>query len=134
MHDRTLPDYGIGFTDIVKSATPNIRKLEDEMLLEGGRQLRQKLDHYRPRAACFQGITAYRPFCRAFGLPWEKLGAGSGFSHFASAVFGCSSFPTQAGPMHMSAVRGRSNGMTSSPSVFSDQLVMAGLDGGRRRR
>jgi double-stranded uracil-DNA glycosylase len=72
IHDRILPDCGIGFTDVVKNATPNISTLEDAMLVEGGRLLRDKFDHYRPRVACFQGMTGFRPFCRASGLPWGK--------------------------------------------------------------
>jgi double-stranded uracil-DNA glycosylase len=71
--DRCLLDYGIGFTDVAKRPTPNITGLEREELIEGARLLREKLDRYRPRVACFHGMMGYRPFCRAMELPYSKV-------------------------------------------------------------
>jgi TDG/mug DNA glycosylase family protein len=72
-HDRYLLDYGIGFTDVAKRPTPNITGLERKELIEGARLLRERLDRYRPRVACFHGMMGYRPFCRAMELPFSKV-------------------------------------------------------------
>jgi TDG/mug DNA glycosylase family protein len=71
-HDRCLLDYGIGFTDVTKQATPNVTGLMPKELAEGAGILRDKLDRCRPRVACFHGMMGYRPFCRAMGLPFGK--------------------------------------------------------------
>ncbi|MGH7075047.1 MAG: mismatch-specific DNA-glycosylase [Stellaceae bacterium] len=63
-HDRALLDYGFGFTDVVKRATPNVKGLEKGELAPGVVALRAKLERARPQVACFQGITGYRPVHR----------------------------------------------------------------------
>lgn len=50
----------IGFTDVVKRATGQIDELTPQEIQSGARQLRRKLLHYVPRAACFVGLTAFR--------------------------------------------------------------------------
>ena len=59
-HDRLLPAYGIGFTDLVKRATPNASGLAPSELAAGVEHLLMKLERYRPRVACFHGVTGYR--------------------------------------------------------------------------
>jgi double-stranded uracil-DNA glycosylase len=63
-HDRALLGYGIGFTDLVKRATPKASDLTQSELAGGVQQLLAKFDRYRPRIACFHGITGYRPVHR----------------------------------------------------------------------
>lgn len=59
-HDRALLDYGIGFTDLVKRATPNARDLAAAELAAGVEHVVAKIRQYRPRVACFHGVTGYR--------------------------------------------------------------------------
>jgi double-stranded uracil-DNA glycosylase len=60
-HDRALLDYGIGFTDLVKRATPKAGDLTAADLAAGVEHLLVKIERYRPRIACFHGVTGYRP-------------------------------------------------------------------------
>lgn len=59
-HDRALQRYGIGFTDVVKRPTVKAAELTRAELRNGVAQLLEKLGTYRPRIACFHGITGYR--------------------------------------------------------------------------
>jgi TDG/mug DNA glycosylase family protein len=64
-HDHALLDYGIGFTDLVKLATPRASDLTRSELEAGVQHLLAKLDQYQPRIVCFHGVTAYRDVRRA---------------------------------------------------------------------
>ena len=59
-HDRALLDYGIGFTDLVKRPTPKASDLTPVELAAGVDHLLEKIKRYRPRVACFHGVTGYR--------------------------------------------------------------------------
>lgn len=63
-HDRALLDYGIGFTDLVKRATPKASDVAPAEFSAGVQHLVAKLTRYRPRIACFHGVTGYRPVHR----------------------------------------------------------------------
>jgi TDG/mug DNA glycosylase family protein len=58
--DRALLAHGIGFTDLVKRATPRAGDLAPAELRAGVEALRAKLARFRPRIACFHGVTGYR--------------------------------------------------------------------------
>jgi TDG/mug DNA glycosylase family protein len=70
-HDSELPRFGIGLTDLVKRASSNASELLPRDFAKGVPLLLEKLQRYRPRVACFHGLTAYRPFC---ALALEKNG------------------------------------------------------------
>ncbi|HEX7103807.1 MAG TPA: mismatch-specific DNA-glycosylase [Nitrolancea sp.] len=82
--DRSLPAFGIGFTDIVKRPTASASELRAADFANGAPQLRARLMENAPRIACFQGATALRPFLRYaldvrdssldFGLQPLKIG------------------------------------------------------------
>jgi TDG/mug DNA glycosylase family protein len=59
-HDAALLDHGIGFTDLVKRATPKASDLAPSEFAAGVQHLVTKLGRYRPRIACFHGVTSYR--------------------------------------------------------------------------
>lgn len=59
-HDRSLQRYGIGFTDVVKRPTVKASDLTRAELRGGVAGLLEKLNAFRPRFACFHGITGYR--------------------------------------------------------------------------
>ncbi|MBI1734664.1 MAG: mismatch-specific DNA-glycosylase [Candidatus Rokubacteria bacterium] len=63
-HDRTLLDFGIGFTDVVKRPSANAAGVTPTDFAEWAPRLAQRIRRYRPRVACFHGLTAYRPFAR----------------------------------------------------------------------
>jgi TDG/mug DNA glycosylase family protein len=82
-HDRALLDYGIGFTDVVKRATPKASDVASAEFVAGVQDLLVKLRRYRPRIACFHGVTGYRHVHRALtgsassptlGLQDERMG------------------------------------------------------------
>jgi TDG/mug DNA glycosylase family protein len=76
-HDAELPHFGIGLTDVVKRASSNASQLSPQEFAHGVPLLLEKLRRFRPRVACFHGLTAYRPF-QAFtlkGSPLPSLGA-----------------------------------------------------------
>jgi len=60
-HDAALLDHGIGFTDLVKRPTAKASDLAPSELAAGVRHLVAKVERFRPRIACFHGITGYRP-------------------------------------------------------------------------
>lgn len=69
--DRTLPRYGIGITNLAPRTTAAASQLTTEELRAGARRLVAKLRRYRPKAAAFLGIEAYRT---AFGIAGAGLG------------------------------------------------------------
>jgi len=84
-HDAALLDYGIGFTDVVKQPSSSAAQVSPEQFAEWAPRLLERLEHYRPRVACFHGLTGYRPFLRyalgrmeaspALGLQPECVGS-----------------------------------------------------------
>ena len=69
--ERLLLDWGWGITNLVNKATARADQLTRADLLEGGRQLVEKIETYRPRCLAVLGIGAYRS---AFGQPKAVLG------------------------------------------------------------
>ena len=67
-HDRDLPGFGIGLTDVVKRPTANASGLTTRDFATGVPELLTKLEHYKPRVACFHGVSGYRPFFEN----WQK--------------------------------------------------------------
>jgi TDG/mug DNA glycosylase family protein len=77
-HDAALPPHGIGFTDVVKRATPRATDLAPGELAAAAPALLAKLRLWRPRVACFHGVTGYRPFrAAALGLRDGTAAIGS---------------------------------------------------------
>ena len=63
-HDAELPRFGIGFTDIIKRPTANVRDLSPGEFSDCAPSLAEKLRTYAPRVACFHGLMGFRPFAR----------------------------------------------------------------------
>lgn len=78
MHDQSLPEkYGIGFTNMVERTTPGSKDLSSKEFREGGRQLVEKLQKYKPRIAAFNGKCIYEIFCKEiFGVKAKNLEFG----------------------------------------------------------
>jgi TDG/mug DNA glycosylase family protein len=75
-HDRVLPDYGFGFTDLVKRPTARADQLDPAELAAGVAKLTAKLERDKPRIACFHGITGFRYVHQALAgaTPAPQLG------------------------------------------------------------
>ncbi|MFB9185093.1 G/U mismatch-specific DNA glycosylase [Dactylosporangium sucinum] len=67
----TLPEYGLGITNLAARATARADELTREELTEGGRVLRAKVAEYAPAWLAVLGVTAYRV---AFGTSTAKVG------------------------------------------------------------
>lgn len=78
MHDQSLPEkYGIGFTNMVERTTPGSKDLSNKEMREGGRQLLDKLQKYKPLIAAFNGKGIYEIFCKeTFGVKAKNLEFG----------------------------------------------------------
>lgn len=78
LHDQTLPhNYSIGFTNMVERTTPGSKDLSSKEIREGGRQLLDKLQKYRPLIAAFNGKGIYEIFCKeTFGVKAKNLEFG----------------------------------------------------------
>ena len=63
-HDASLMEFGIGFTDLVKRPSARAAELSRRELETGAAVLKEKLDRFAPRIACFHGLTAFRPVHR----------------------------------------------------------------------
>jgi TDG/mug DNA glycosylase family protein len=84
-HDAALLDHGFGFTDVVKRPTGNAAELTAGELAAAVPSLLAKLEAFRPRLACFHGVTGYRPFHRiVFPGAMEKPGLGLQPDHLGS--------------------------------------------------
>uniref|UniRef100_A0A665X2M0 G/T mismatch-specific thymine DNA glycosylase n=1 Tax=Echeneis naucrates TaxID=173247 RepID=A0A665X2M0_ECHNA len=78
MHDQSLPEkYSIGFTNMVERTTPGSKDLSSKEIREGGRQLLDKLQKYKPLIAAFNGKGIYEIFCKeTFGVKAKNLEFG----------------------------------------------------------
>src|SRR5215475_15916691 len=63
-HDLELLLFGIGFTDLIKRPTANVRNLSPSEFKEWAPALVKKLQTYTPRLACFHGLMGFRPFAK----------------------------------------------------------------------
>jgi len=62
--DSELGNYGIGFTDVVKRPTPQASGLRAADYRQWAPALKQKLEHFQPRIACFHGMTGYKAYLK----------------------------------------------------------------------
>jgi TDG/mug DNA glycosylase family protein len=76
MHDRLLQDFGFGFTDLVKRPSPRSTDLTREEPKEGVAALARKLKRYKPRFACFHGVTVGRPVQKVIAPELAEAGLG----------------------------------------------------------
>ena len=62
--DHELVTYGIGFTDVVKRATPQASGLKAADYRRWAPVLQEKLVRFQPRIACFHGMTGYKAYLK----------------------------------------------------------------------
>lgn len=75
--DRALLAFGIGFTDVVKRPSRRAGDLRPADFRVWAPRLLERLLKWRPRLACFHGLTAFRPFALyALGAVGERWALG----------------------------------------------------------
>ncbi|MNH90499.1 G/U mismatch-specific DNA glycosylase [compost metagenome] len=78
--DGELLGLGYGFTNIVARPTLTAAEIKPEEYAEGRVILKQKLEHYKPKVACFVGKGVYEQYTGKRGMLWgvqkEPLAAG----------------------------------------------------------
>ena len=86
--DSRLLAYGIGFTDVVKRATPQGSALKASDYRRWAPLLRDKILQFSPVLVCFHGLMAYKAYVRygenekiapALGLQPRSIGPSSVF-------------------------------------------------------
>lgn len=60
--DRSLLRFGCGITNIVARPSRTAAEITKEEYQAGRMILKQKLDHFKPRIACYAGIGIYKEF------------------------------------------------------------------------
>ena len=60
--DARVLEYGIGLTNLCHRTSREANELSREELAEGAASLRAKLESYRPRVVCFNGMGIYEAF------------------------------------------------------------------------
>ncbi len=69
--DKTLPEFGLGITNVASRATVAAADLFEGELEQGAQQLREKIAQYRPQFLAVLGIGAFR---EGFKQPKAVLG------------------------------------------------------------
>ena len=60
IHDRTLMEFGFGFTDVAKRPSARASEISPQEFASGIEDLLAKLRRHSPRIACFHGLMGYR--------------------------------------------------------------------------
>ncbi len=66
-HDRELPRFGIGLTDLIKVPSAQAAQLETSLFREWAPRTRERLEEVAPAVIAFQGMMALKPFLK-YGL------------------------------------------------------------------
>ena len=96
--ERLFLVHRIGFTDLVKRATPRAADLSPDDYARGVRLLRIKLGRYAPGIAWFQGIDAYRTFRGPTELSRRKIALGLQTERLGDTRFFVTPNPSGANP------------------------------------
>ncbi len=68
--DADLLEIGYGFTNIVARPTMTAAEIAPDEYKEGKRQLRVKIERYRPKVACFVGKGVYEQYSGKKNVTW----------------------------------------------------------------
>jgi TDG/mug DNA glycosylase family protein len=69
-HDRRLPEWGFGVTNLIPRPTPGIDTLRPDEYVTGVIALRRKVKRVKPEVVAFVGVTLFRAvFARRAGEP-----------------------------------------------------------------
>lgn len=68
--DERLLDFGYGLTNIVHRPTKEAAEITAEEYALGSEHLREVLQHYRPRVACYVGMGVFQAFSHRRKVEW----------------------------------------------------------------
>src|SRR3712207_797423 len=68
--DERLLDWGIGFTNLCSRPTRRADELTRDEIRAGAKDLRAKLEEFRPRVAAYTGIGVYKWFRATSKVGW----------------------------------------------------------------
>jgi double-stranded uracil-DNA glycosylase len=68
--DKDLLNAGYGFTNIVSRPTKAADEITKQEYASGREQLKQKLELYKPKIACYVGKGVYQEFKQKRDIPW----------------------------------------------------------------
>ncbi|MBM4761934.1 G/U mismatch-specific DNA glycosylase [Bacillus sp. B15-48] len=68
--DRRLLEIGYGLTNIVSRPTKGADEITKVEYKEGGEQLKQKIEKFRPKIACFVGKGVYQAYSKKKDVGW----------------------------------------------------------------
>ena len=94
--DREALSQGVGFTDLVKRATPNLSALRVADYRIGAASLKERLTAAAPAIVCFNGITAYRNFLKYAQGADRRIKRGLQPERLASATIFVAPSPSPA--------------------------------------
>lgn len=88
---------GIGFTDLVKRASPRADELMADEYRDGADRLRALVEWFAPKVVCFAGVTGYRKvFDRRAALGWQADGIGESAVYLMNNPSGVNAHATAA--------------------------------------
>ncbi|MFB6803106.1 mismatch-specific DNA-glycosylase [Peribacillus butanolivorans] len=68
--DSSLLDLGYGFTNIVSRPTRGADEITKEEYVEGRKQLKKKIEKYKPLLVCFVGKGVYQEYRQIRKIAW----------------------------------------------------------------
>ncbi|MGE7878919.1 G/U mismatch-specific DNA glycosylase [Peribacillus muralis] len=68
--DLTLLDLGYGFTNIVSRPTKGADDITKEEYIDGRKQLKSKIEKYKPKLVCFVGKGVYQQYRQSRNIAW----------------------------------------------------------------
>ncbi|MGE7765668.1 G/U mismatch-specific DNA glycosylase [Peribacillus sp. NPDC096540] len=68
--DSSLLDLGYGFTNIVSRPTRGADEITKKEYIEGRKQLKKKIEKYKPLLVCFVGKGVYQEYRQIRNIAW----------------------------------------------------------------
>ncbi|WP_260288298.1 mismatch-specific DNA-glycosylase [Peribacillus aracenensis] len=68
--DSSLLELGYGFTNIVSRPTKGADEITKEEYIKGRKQLKKKIEKYKPKLVCFVGKGVYQEYRQLRKIPW----------------------------------------------------------------
>jgi double-stranded uracil-DNA glycosylase len=68
--DYKLLDLGYGLTNIVARPTKTAQEITKEEYIQGKKELREKINKFKPKIICFVGKGVYQEYSNKKEVPW----------------------------------------------------------------
>jgi TDG/mug DNA glycosylase family protein len=94
--ERLFERHAIGFTDLVKHATPGLADLKPDDFRAGAPVLKEKIERHAPKIAWFHGKETYRRYLRYAEGAREEFGLGEQRAPIGSSLVFVTPSPSPA--------------------------------------